>query len=94
MIVAKHLRIHGIVQGVGYRAGFDAQARALGLAGWVRNRRDGSVEAMVSGEHDALEKIIAWAHRGPMMARVDQVNVEDVDDAAVGSDRFDIRATE
>jgi acylphosphatase len=92
--MAKHLRIIGIVQGVGYRASFDAQARALGLAGWVRNRRDGSVEAMVCGEHYALEKIIAWAHRGPMMARVDQVNVEEVDDAAVSGDRFDIRATE
>ncbi|HEX2603546.1 MAG TPA: acylphosphatase [Oxalicibacterium sp.] len=92
--MAKHLRIIGIVQGVGYRAGFDAQARSLGLAGWVRNRRDGSVEAMVCGEHHALEKIITWAHRGPMMARVDQVNVEEVDDVVVDSDRFDIRATE
>jgi acylphosphatase len=57
--MAKHLRIAGIVQGVGYRASFEAQARALGLSGWVRNRRDGSVEAMVSGDAQAIEKMIA-----------------------------------
>ena len=93
MIVAKYLRITGLVQGVGYRAGFDAQARALGLAGWVRNRRDGSVEAMVRGDEDALGNIVAWAHRGPPLARVDHVDAEDVADAAVDGERFAVRAT-
>jgi len=93
-MMAKHLRITGIVQGVGYRAGFDAQARTLGLAGWVRNRRDGSVEAMVRGDQDTLQKIVAWAQRGPRMARVDRVEVEDVDDALVNDDRFEIWPTE
>lgn len=92
--MTKHLRIVGIVQGVSYRADFDAQARALGLAGWVRNRRDGSVEAMVRGEQAALEQIIAWAHRGPPLARVERVDIEDTDEAIVASEYFEIRATE
>jgi acylphosphatase len=92
--MAKHLRIFGIVQGVSYRAGFDAQARALGLVGWVRNRRDGSVEAMVRGEPHALEQMISWAHRGPMMARVARIDVTELEDADVAGDRFEIRPTE
>jgi acylphosphatase len=92
--LAKHLHITGIVQGVGYRAGFDAQARALGLAGWVRNRRDGSVEAMVRGERDALQELIAWTHRGPATARVEHVEIDDVDDRLVEDSRFEILPTE
>ncbi|HWV64051.1 MAG TPA: acylphosphatase [Oxalicibacterium sp.] len=94
--MAKHLRIHGIVQGVGYRAGFDAQARALGVSGWVRNRRDGSVEAMIRGDDAAAQKLIVWAHRGPVMARVDQVHaaeVDETDDAQIGN-AFAILPTE
>lgn len=94
MIVAKHLRIIGIVQGVGYRAGFDAQARAFGLSGWVRNRRDGSVEAMIRGDETAVHQLIMWAHRGPMMASVERVDVIDADDTQVDDDVFQIRATE
>jgi acylphosphatase len=92
--MAKHLRISGIVQGVGYRAGFDTQARTLGLTGWVRNRRDGSVEAMVRGEQNALEQMTAWARRGPPMARVDRVILDEVDDAVLDEERFEIRPTE
>lgn len=91
--MAKHLRIFGIVQGVSYRASFDAQARVLGVSGWVRNRRDGSVEALIRGEEQAVQKLIAWAHRGPAMARVDRVDIEDVDDASVADDRFEVRPT-
>jgi acylphosphatase len=92
--MAKHLRIVGIVQGVGYRASFEAQARALRLSGWVRNRVDGSVEAMVSGEAEALGKIIDWARRGPRAARVDGVSVADVDDALVLQGEFQTIATQ
>lgn len=67
---ARLLRIHGHVQGVGYRNALHAQATRLGLAGWVRNRSDGSVEALVAGPVDALETLIAWARRGPPAARV------------------------
>jgi acylphosphatase len=91
--MAKHLRIFGIVQGVSYRANFEAQARALGVSGWVRNRRDGSVEAMIRGDEQAMQKLIAWAHRGPAMARVDRVEVEDEDDALIADDSFELRPT-
>ncbi|WP_332854650.1 acylphosphatase [Duganella sp. S19_KUP01_CR8] len=72
------LTIEGRVQGVGYRASFAEQARALGLAGWVRNRRHGSVEAEVEGGAHAIEAIVAWAKRGPPGSRVTNVTVEDV----------------
>jgi acylphosphatase len=92
--MAKHLRIIGIVQGVGYRASFEAQARALRLSGWVRNCVDGSVEAMVSGDAEALKKIIDWARRGPRAARVDDVSIADVDDALIQQGRFRTIATQ
>jgi acylphosphatase len=69
------LEIRGVVQGVGYRWAMVGAARRLGLRGWVRNRRDGSVEAMVSGPPEALERIVAWAHQGPPTAQVASVDV-------------------
>lgn len=71
--VCRNLRIHGRVQGVGYRWALCAEASRLGLSGWVRNRRDGSVEALVYGPVEAVEALVVWAHRGPSMARVDSV---------------------
>lgn len=91
--MAIHLLIVGRVQGVGYRASFEAQARALHLSGWVRNRVDGSVEAMVRGEPAAVQKIIAWSRRGPPTAQVREVTVTEVEDAAVTDGRFDVLAT-
>jgi acylphosphatase len=91
--MAKHLVITGLVQGVGYRASFEAQARALQLKGWVRNRSDGSVEAMVRGDAEALDAIVTWARRGPSLARVDQVKISEVSDGAVPGDSFDVVAT-
>jgi acylphosphatase len=92
--MAKQLRITGIVQGVGYRASFEAQARALHLSGWVRNRIDGSVEALVSGETDSVSKIIEWARRGPRAAKVDDVSITDVDDALILQGKFHTIATQ
>lgn len=73
----KRLRIEGRVQGVGYRVSLAGQARALGLAGWVRNCRDGAVDACVQGEAASVEALIAWARRGPPAARVDRIGIED-----------------
>lgn len=93
MAAAKRLIASGIVQGVGYRASFAGQARALHLAGWVRNRADGSVEAVVAGSVQAIERIVAWARRGPPAARVDRLTIEDVEDASLTPGVFAIRAS-
>jgi acylphosphatase len=76
MDVTRHLRISGRVQGVGFRYSLLVEAKARGLAGWVRNRRDGSVEALLQGEAAAVDATIAWARRGPTAARVDKLDVQ------------------
>lgn len=68
---ALHLTITGIVQGVGFRAFTAAEASRLGVSGWVRNRRDGSVEALVSGPQPTLDSLIVRLHVGPTGSRVD-----------------------
>jgi acylphosphatase len=70
-----HVVIRGVVQGVGYRAWVEQQAMARHLEGWVRNRRDHSVEALFAGPADAVADMIAQCRRGPSMARVDVVDV-------------------
>ena len=70
------LRITGRVQGVGYRAWAIETAARLGLRGWVRNRRDGSVEALFAGPPDLVSRMIALCRRGPASARVDAVEEE------------------
>jgi len=70
-----HLRIQGLVQGVSYRWNMVQAARRHGVSGWVRNRHDGSVEAMVAGAQDALDALVAWARRGPPGARVDKIDI-------------------
>jgi acylphosphatase len=69
------LRIEGRVQGVGYRMFVERNAVALGLDGWVRNRRDGGVEAVVAGTPAAVEELIERCHAGPGGARIDRVEV-------------------
>lgn len=77
-MITRHLRITGRVQGVGYRDALCAQAATLGVTGWVRNRRDGSVEALVQGAAEHVEQLISWARRGPPAARVAEVRVEGI----------------
>lgn len=83
--ICRNLRIHGRVQGVGYRWSLCVEAERLGLSGWVRNRRDGSVEALVSGPAEALDALLLWAQRGPPMARVDRVLCNEGNAAEIGS---------
>ncbi len=71
------LRAHGRVQGVFFRDSMRAEAERLGVAGWVRNDPDGSVEAVVSGEPAAIDALVAWAHDGPSGARVERLDVSD-----------------
>jgi len=91
---AVKLRINGVVQGVGYRYALQREARSLGLAGWVRNRTDGSVEAFVHGPQKALDQLSAWARRGPPAARVAEVLASPVpaEETAAPQD-FEIRPT-
>lgn len=88
------LRITGRVQGVGYRASLMDAALARGLRGWVRNRRDGSVEAVVHGAAADCDAVVLWAHRGPPAAHVMAVVVEPLDAAlAELPPGFECRAT-
>lgn len=68
-----HVVVRGRVQGVGYRAWLHQTASALGLKGWVRNRRDGSVEAVFAGPDDVVFEMITRCERGPALARVETV---------------------
>jgi acylphosphatase len=77
-MIARRLTIRGRVQGVGYRAAMIDAAKALGVRGWVRNRRDGAVEALVQGEDDAVERLMTWCRRGPAPAHVTAIVALDV----------------
>jgi acylphosphatase len=70
---ARLLRIAGRVQGVGYRDWLQREARRHGISGWVRNRADGSVEALLAGEEDALSVVLSACRRGPPLARVESI---------------------
>lgn len=86
--MAKHLRISGRVQGVGFRYSMEHEAQRLGVTGWVRNRRDGTVEAVVDGSAEAVQAMIHWSRRGPPAARVTDVSVTD---AAGTFTQFELR---
>ena len=69
------LVVRGRVQGVFFRASTQREAKRLGLAGWVRNRPDGTVELLAEGEEETLKELVAWSHHGPTSARVEHVDV-------------------
>jgi len=74
MSVIRHVTVRGRVQGVGYRAFVESEAFARGLEGWVRNRRDGSVEALFIGEATVVAEMIEACREGPIAARVDRID--------------------
>lgn len=84
-----HLRIRGRVQGVWFRGATQSEAQALGVNGWVRNRGDGSVEALLEGPPAAVRRLADWCKVGPSGARVSEVT--EVEEPASGCDGFEIR---
>lgn len=76
-IQAVHCKIFGIVQGVGFRYSAQAEARRLGLVGWVRNCSDGSVELYAEGSSAQLRQLVVWLHHGPPGAEVERVETKD-----------------
>jgi acylphosphatase len=93
----RQVTITGRVQGVGYRAWVEPRARAHDLEGWVRNRRDGSVEALFAGPADAVSEMVAVCRRGPSSARVDHVVDEPANTDALNlrrpGERFSVLGT-
>jgi len=91
--VARRLVIHGRVQGVGYRDAAVQAAFEFGVAGWVRNRSDGTVEAVAQGSPAAVESFVTWCRRGPPLARVTEVTIADAR-TDIAHAHFEWRATE
>ena len=91
MAVRARLVVSGHVQGVWYRGSLQDEARRRHVAGWTQNEPDGSVTAELEGERDAVEALVAWAHRGPAGARVTAVAVEWIPPTGAERGRFAIR---
>jgi acylphosphatase len=91
-MISRRLRISGRVQGVYFRESMRLRAKELKVTGWVRNRSDGTVEAMVQGEADTVEQMIEWARRGPESAQVSNVGIEERDET-VRYESFEIMPT-
>lgn len=87
--IGKHAVVRGLVQGVAFRWSTKTRARELGVAGWVGNLPDGSVEVWVEGPASAVEDLLRWLERGPPAARVEAVEVTDVTPS--GAERFEVR---
>ena len=89
MTVARHVVITGRVQGVFFRAWAQGHARELGVSGWIRNAADGSVEAHLEGDENAVKRMIERMRSGPSNARVEDIAVEDAELQGLG--RFEVR---
>lgn len=76
-MVRRHVVVHGFVQGVGFRYAVERAARARGVAGWVENRADGTVEAVFEGDRDDVEALVDFCRRGPRGAEVRDVSVSE-----------------
>jgi acylphosphatase len=92
VVLAHRLRIHGRVHGVGFRAFVFREARLRGIDGWVRNRRDGTVEALVWGETIAIDALLERVEEGPRFSRVDRVDVTVETEGNERPDGFNIRS--
>jgi acylphosphatase len=91
-MVARQIRVSGRVQGVGYRFSLRHEAHKHGVTGWVRNRADGTVEALLQGTPQAVAAVIAWARRGPPGARVADVSVSEAAQEPAHA-QFELRPT-
>ena len=89
MPVALHVPVTGLVQGVFFRAWARDEAQALGVSGWIRNCSDGSVEALLEGEAEAIEELIDLLREGPPGAQVEDVEIEEADREGLSS--FEVR---
>ena len=88
-MIARRVVVHGRVQAVGFRVSAASRAQSRGLAGWVRNLPDGTVEAMFEGEPDAVDSLVRWCSEGPRGAAVAHVDVSD--ESPEGLTSFEIR---
>lgn len=77
MGIIRHVQLYGRVQGVFFRESMCRKAAQLGISGWVRNLRDGTLEAMMQGDAAQVETLIAWARRGPPAAHVEKMKVSE-----------------
>ena len=91
-MATRQIRVSGRVQGVGYRASLQHEAQKRGVTGWVRNRVDGSVEAVLQGPPAAVDALVDWARQGPAGARVTDVVVSTADQEPSHA-RFELRPT-
>ena len=87
--IARRVRVTGRVQGVFFRAWTRDEAQSLGVTGWVRNCSDGSVEAQLEGDPEAIDELLDLIREGPPDARVDNLSVEEADPEGLGS--FEVR---
>lgn len=91
-MATRQIRVSGRVQGVGYRASLQREAQKRGVTGWVRNRVDGSVEAVLQGPPAAVDALVDWARQGPAGARAADV-VASAADEEPSHARFELRPT-
>jgi len=91
-VIRVHLVVHGRVQGVYFRQSSAEEAGRLGVRGWVRNRRDGTVEAVVEGARAQVDAFVAWCRRGPPMAVVTQLDLTESEPVGL-PEGFDVRPT-
>jgi len=88
-MIRRRVVVHGLVQGVFFRDSVRRRASSTGVSGWVRNTRDGAVEAVFEGERQAVDALVAFCREGPRGARVSRVDV--IDEAAEGLSGFAVR---